>query len=91
MKNQKINWVQKLTSRKLWVAIIGIVAGLAAVFGIDENEYTAIAGAVIAAANAVAYILGEAKIDAADRFNLPAEPKEETEVTEVTEENKKEE
>lgn len=87
----KINWKQKLTSRKLWVAIIGIVAGLAAVFGIDENEYTAIAGAVIAAANAVAYILGEAKIDAADRFNPPTEPKEETEVTEVTEENKKEE
>ena len=24
----KINWKQKLTSRKLWVAIIGIVAGL---------------------------------------------------------------
>ena len=78
MKNQKINWKQKLTSRKLWVAIIGIVAGLAAVFGVDESEYTAIAGAVIAAANAVAYIMGEAKIDAADRFNTPAEPEEDT-------------
>lgn len=90
----KINWVQKLTSRKLWVAIIGIVAGLAAVFGVDENEYTAIAGAVIAAANAVAYIMGEAKIDAADRFNQSAETGEDTkvtEVTEVTDENKKEE
>lgn len=84
----KINWKQKLTSRKLWVAIIGIVAGLAAVFGVDESEYTAIAGAVIAAANAVAYIMGEAKIDAADRFNPAPEPEEETE---VTEENKKEE
>lgn len=81
----KINWKQKLTSRKLWVAIIGIVAGLAAVFGVDESEYTAIAGAVIAAANAVAYIMGEAKIDAADRFNPTPEPEEETE------ENKKEE
>ena len=76
MKNQKINWKQKLTSRKLWVAIIGIVAGLAAVFGVDENEYTAIAGAVIAAANAVAYIMGGAKVDASDRFNQPAEPEE---------------
>lgn len=88
MKNQKINWKQKLTSRKLWVAIIGIVAGLAAVFGVDENEYTAIAGAVIAAANAVAYIMGEAKIDAADRFNPPEEPEEDTA---AEEESKKEE
>ena len=88
MKNQKINWKQKLTSRKLWVAIIGIVAGLAAVFGVDENEYTAIAGAVIAAANAVAYIMGEAKIDAADRFNPQAEPEENTA---AEEESKKEE
>lgn len=88
MKNQKINWKQKLTSRKLWVAIIGIVAGLAAVFGVDENEYTAIAGAVIAAANAVAYIMGESKIDAADRFNPPEEPEENTA---AEEESKKEE
>ena len=88
MKNQKINWKQKLTSRKLWVAIIGIVAGLAAVFGVDENEYTAIAGAVIAAANAVAYIMGEAKIDAADRFNPTPEPEEDPA---AEEENKKEE
>ena len=88
MKNQKINWKQKLTSRKLWVAIIGIVAGLAAVFGVDENEYTAIAGAVIAAANAVAYIMGEAKIDAADRFNPTTEPEEDAA---AAEENKKEE
>lgn len=88
MKNQKINWKQKLTSRKLWVAIIGIVAGLAAVFGVDENEYTAIAGAVIAAANAVAYIMGEAKIDAADRFNPTPEPEEDTA---AEEESKKEE
>ena len=88
MKNQKINWKQKLTSRKLWVAIIGIVAGLAAVFGVDENEYTSIAGAVIAAANAVAYIMGEAKIDAADRFNPTPEPEEDAA---AAEENKKEE
>ena len=88
MKNQKINWKQKLTSRKLWVAIIGIVAGLAAVFGVDQNEYTAIAGAVIAAANAVAYIMGEAKIDAADRFNPTPEPEEDAA---AAEESKKEE
>ena len=28
MENQKINWKQKLTSRKMWAALVGIVAGL---------------------------------------------------------------
>ena len=34
--------VQKLTSRKLWIAIVGIIIGLATAFGIDENEYAQI-------------------------------------------------
>lgn len=38
MEKQKINWKQKLTSRKLWAALVGIVAGLASVFGITEND-----------------------------------------------------
>ena len=57
--------VQKLTSRKLWVAIIGVVVGLAAAFGIDENEYAQVAGAVGSIASAIVYILGEASIDKA--------------------------
>lgn len=56
---------QKLTSRKLWAAIAGIVAGLAAVFGLDENTIAQVAGLVTAAASVVAYIGGEAKVDAA--------------------------
>lgn len=56
---------QKLTSRKLWVAIIGIVVGLATAFGIEENDYVQIAGVVGSICSGIAYILGEASIDKA--------------------------
>lgn len=61
----KINWKQKLSSRKLWAAVIGVAVGLAAAFGIETNEYAQIAGIVTSAVSIVAYIFGEAKIDAA--------------------------
>ena len=61
---------QKLTSRKLWVAVIGIVVGLAAAFGIQENDYAQIAGIVGSICSGVAYILGEAKIDAANKVEI---------------------
>lgn len=68
MKNQKINWKQKLTSRKLWAALVGVVAGLAAAFGITESEYAQVAGLVTAAVSVVSYIFGESKVDAARQF-----------------------
>ncbi len=82
----KINWKQKLTSRKLWTAVVGIVIGLAAAFGLDENEYAQIAGIVTSAVSVLAYIMGEAKIDAsrieADGINkiIEAAEKDEKEV-----------
>lgn len=63
----KINWKQKLSSRKLWTAVVGIVVGLAAAFGLPENEYAQIAGIVTSAMSVLAYIFGESKIDSAKR------------------------
>lgn len=57
--------LEKLKSRKLWAALVGVVVGLAAAFGIESSEYTQIAGIVTSAASVVAYIFGESKIDAA--------------------------
>lgn len=57
--------IRKLSSRKLWAAVIGVVVGLAAAFGVSENEYAQIAGIVTSALSVVAYIAGEAKVDAA--------------------------
>ena len=56
---------QKLSSRKLWAAIIGVIVGLAAAFGIEENEYAQIVGVVGSVVSAVSYIFGEASVDAA--------------------------
>lgn len=60
-----MNWKKKLSSRKLWAAIVGVVVGLAAAFGLDESEWVQIAGVVTSAASVVAYIFSESKIDAA--------------------------
>ena len=40
----KINWRQKLSSRKLWAAAAGVAAGLAVAFGLDEGTISAVAG-----------------------------------------------
>ena len=60
-----IDWKRKLSSRKLWAAAAGIVAGLAMVFGLDEGTVSNVAGAVVSLASLVAYIVTEGKVDAA--------------------------
>lgn len=59
----KIDWRRKLSSRKLWAAAAGIVAGLAMVFGLDEGTMSNVAGAVVSVASVVAYIITEGKVD----------------------------
>lgn len=63
--NNGINWKAKLTSRKLWAAVVGIVVGLAAAFGLQENEYAQMAGLVGSIVSAISYICGEAAVDVA--------------------------
>ena len=61
----KIDWKRKLSSRKLWAAVAGIVTGLAMVFGLDEGTMSNVAGAVVSVASVVAYIITEGKVDEA--------------------------
>lgn len=58
---------RKLSSRKLWTAICGIVVGVAAAFGLNESEWTQIAGIVTSALSVVSYIFGESVIDAKNK------------------------
>ena len=60
-----MSWKQKLTSRKLWAAIVGVITGLAMVFRLDEGVITNVSGAVVSAASIVVYIYTEGKVDAA--------------------------
>ena len=56
----------KLSSRKLWTAIAGVVTGIAMYFGADMGAAGDIAGAAVIIASVVSYIIAEGKIDAAD-------------------------
>ena len=49
----------------MWAAVIGVIVGLAAAFGIEENEYAQIVGVVGSVVSVVSYIFGEASVDAA--------------------------
>jgi len=57
--------IKKLSSRKLWTAVVGVVTGLALAFGLDQNTISTVAGAVTAAASVITYIATEGKVDAA--------------------------
>lgn len=61
-----IDWKRKLTSRKLWAALAGLVSGLIAAFGGSEEMATQIAGLIMATASVVAYVIGEGLVDAAN-------------------------
>ena len=69
MEMNNVNWKQKLTSRKLWFAIVGVVIGAAMAFGIEGSEIEEIIGLIAGAATAIGsiigYIDGEAAVDAA--------------------------
>ena len=56
--------VNKLMSRKLWMAIAGIATGIAMVLGVDATEITSVAGGMVALISCVTYIITEGKIDA---------------------------
>ena len=63
------NFVKKITSRKFLLAVTGVVIGLATALGVEGSEITelvgTIGGLVAAAGSIIAYINGEAKVDAA--------------------------
>ncbi len=61
----KIDWVAKLTSRKFWMAVSGLVSGILMAIHLDEQTVTQITGIIMAAASVVAYIIGEGLADAA--------------------------
>lgn len=63
--NEKINWKQKLTSRKFWAAVVGFVSSILAAVGYGENTVVRATGIIMAVASLIAYIVGEGLVDAA--------------------------
>ena len=60
---KKINWVRKLTSRKLWTAVASFVSMMIVATGGAENTATQVTALIMAGASVVAYIIGEGLTD----------------------------
>lgn len=63
---KKIDWVKKLTSRKLWTAVASFVSMMIVATGGTESTATQITALIMAGASVVAYIIGEGLTDAAN-------------------------
>jgi len=66
------NIIQKLTSRKLWLAIAGVASGVAIALGVSSTDVgtvttavSTIVGGLTALTSIVTYIRTEGKVDAA--------------------------
>lgn len=64
MKN--INWMKKLTSRKLWTAVASFASMMIVATGGTENTATQVTALIMAGASVIAYIIGEGLTDAAN-------------------------
>lgn len=61
----KINWTQKLTSRKFWAAVVTFVTSLLVAFGVPDLTIEQVIAVISAGSVMIAYIIGEGMVDAA--------------------------
>lgn len=62
---KKIDWVRKLTSRKLWTAVASFVSMMILATGGTDSTATQVTALIMAGASVVAYIIGEGLTDSA--------------------------
>ena len=60
---RKINWINKLTSRKWWTSIVSFVTLMIVAFGGTESVATQVASIIMAGAIVLGYTIGEGLID----------------------------
>lgn len=72
----KINWKTKLSSRKFWAAVAGVVVSVMVIFGADSSSQERIAGAITSAGVLVTYILAEGAADKASIENSDSDDEE---------------
>ena len=58
------NWVNKLTSRKFWVAVAAFVSGLIVAFKGDADVAETVSGCILQGAAVLGYLLAEGLVDA---------------------------
>jgi hypothetical protein len=81
MKN--INWVRKLTSRKLWAAVASFVSMMIVATGGAETTATQVTALIMAGASVIAYIIGEGLTDASNAGVIEVDTEVEVKAEEV--------
>lgn len=57
------NWKSKLSSRKFWAAILGVVLSVMTMYGSSDDDKTKVTGLITATSTLVIYILAESSVD----------------------------
>lgn len=65
----KIDWKTKLSSRKFWALVAGLIGSLLVVFNVGENEIAQVTAIVTAFGSVAVYIFAEASVDKASVQN----------------------
>lgn len=73
----KIDWKEKLSSRKFWAAVIGFITAVMVACNFDSITVEQVAAIITAGGVLIAYILGESMVDKA---------RAESQIQEITEE-----
>lgn len=60
----KVDWKQKLTSRKFWAAVLGFITPILIVFNVPDLTIEQISIIIMGGATLIAYIIGEGLVDA---------------------------
>lgn len=55
--------IRKLTSRKLWMAVAGFIAGLLVALGETAETAETVSGLIMSGASVVGYVLAEGLVD----------------------------
>lgn len=63
----KFDWRRKLTSRKLWIALAGFIAGLIVAFGGSSETAETVSGCILSGAAVIGYMVGEGLADSGHR------------------------
>lgn len=86
--------IRKLTSRKLWLALAGMVSGIIMAFGGGEDTAATVSGVILQVASVIGYLLAEGLSDAAYAKAQPvideAEIMEGIDITELNDEQLRE-
>lgn len=72
----KIDWKKKLTSRKLWMALAGLISGLVLAFNGSAETAETVSGCIMSVGSVVGYLIAEGLTDAAAIKKTAEKPEE---------------